>query len=127
MINKSKENLEIAQTLINKRLYNASVHCTYYGCFQYIKYVLNMKNILLYDEQNKNRPDSHIHLMQSMYNKINSDKIERAIRTNYESLRDKRKIADYEIDFIGEDDGLRAMEEANRVISNIKRAFGGNI
>lgn len=127
MINKSNENLEIAQTLINKRLYNASVHCTYYGCFQYIKYVLNIKNILPYEDQNKNRPDSHIYLMQSMYNKINSDRIVRAIRTNYESLRDKRKIADYEIDFIGEDDGLIAMDEANRVISNIKSAFGGRI
>jgi len=37
---KSEFNLEAAQVLIDKYLYAPSVHCSYYGCFQLMKYTM---------------------------------------------------------------------------------------
>lgn len=42
---KSEFNIESAKELIEKSYYASSVHCSYYGCFQYLKHILkNYRN-----------------------------------------------------------------------------------
>ena len=44
MKTKALDNLASSQLLINNRHYTASVHCSYYAVFQYMKYMLAHTN-----------------------------------------------------------------------------------
>lgn len=51
---KSIEYMEAAQELINKRIYNASVHCSYYSRLMQMKYILaHHKSPIDYNTQNE--------------------------------------------------------------------------
>lgn len=49
LFQKSKFNIDAAEELINKSLHAPSVHCSYYGCFQFLKYTLKNYKNLTYD------------------------------------------------------------------------------
>lgn len=125
MRQKCDTNIELAQELINKKYYTNSVHCSYYGCLQYIKYILDDKNVCPYRIQNENRKDSHEFILSKLINAIKNHKTLRNVRTNFESLKDKRKRADYYEDIFEVDESLQAIEEARSIIYQVKNALGG--
>lgn len=47
---KSEFNIDAAQVLIDKYLYAPSVHCSYYSCFQLMKFTMNSYFGMSYDE-----------------------------------------------------------------------------
>jgi uncharacterized protein (UPF0332 family) len=81
---KSEESLKAAQVLINKKLFNSSVHCSYYACVQLLNYILEysedsaVKTVKAQrpkketeedekDETAKKGQDSHIFLITNFY------------------------------------------------------------
>ncbi|MFV0331694.1 MAG: HEPN domain-containing protein [Dysgonomonas sp.] len=125
MKKKSDTNLKLAQDLINLGEYNASVHCSYYGCFQYLKCILKNNLNLSYSTQNEDRPESHNFLLENLFKKINNPKTIKNIREDFIFLKEKRKIADYCEEEVGPDGSLDALEEAKAVIYKVKNALGG--
>lgn len=125
MKKKSDENIELAQRLIDRKLFNASVHCSYYGCFQYIKCILKNNFGLTYQIQNEDRIDSHKFIFDKLSNNIKSHKVMRDIRTDFISLKEKRKTADYYEEEIDLDGSLDAIKEAKSVIFKVKNSVGG--
>ena len=49
---KSEFNFDAAQVLIKNNLFAPSVHCSYYSCFQLMKYTMNYVFGISYDELN---------------------------------------------------------------------------
>jgi hypothetical protein len=47
---KSEFNIDAAQVLIDKYLFAPSVHCSYYSCFQLMKFTMNAHFGMSYDE-----------------------------------------------------------------------------
>jgi uncharacterized protein (UPF0332 family) len=47
---KSEFNIDAAQVLIDKYLFAPSVHCSYYSCFQLMKFTMNAYFGMSYDE-----------------------------------------------------------------------------
>lgn len=47
---KAEFNIDAAQLLIDKSLYAPSVHCSYYSCFQLMKYTMKEIFGITYDE-----------------------------------------------------------------------------
>ena len=47
---KSEFNIDAAQVLIDKYLFAPSVHCSYYSCFQLMKFTINAYFGMSYDE-----------------------------------------------------------------------------
>lgn len=125
MKKKSDSNIRLAQDLINKTELNASVHCSYYGCFQFIKCILKNNIGISYETQNKKRDGSHDFIITSLANEIASAKTLKHIRTDFYSLQEKRIIADYYQDDIDMDTSLLALQEAISVIFKINNALGG--
>lgn len=124
MKTKSTDNIKLAQELIDSHRFNYSVHCSYYGCLQYIKLILNNKCCVSYETQNKDRKESHIYLMNTLGNKIKSPKVLRDIRSKFESLKSKRRKADYYEEFVEDEESMVALDEAKSIIYNINSSFG---
>jgi len=122
---KSDENLTAAQLLIEHKKYNSSIHCSYYGCFQYMKCMLCHNVNIGYDKQDEKRGrDTHDFIFGLLLKKMKNVTIEKRFRTNYESLKAKRKKADYANKQINQFDSLSAIEEAKSIIANLNQAFG---
>ncbi|MDL2224044.1 hypothetical protein LJB92_01885 [Bacteroidales bacterium OttesenSCG-928-M06] len=121
---KSDENFVAAQELANKSCFNSSVHCSYYGCFQYIKSLLCNNCKLSYDVQNEIRGDSHDYIYNQVSNRISGSYLTR-FRHNFENLKAKRKKADYLNEIIDADTCTQAIQEARAVVSVLKSTIGG--
>jgi uncharacterized protein (UPF0332 family) len=122
---KSVENLAAAQNLINQRLYNPSVHCSYYGCLQLMKCMLCYKLNISYDKQNDyNGMDTHTYIRNLIYNNLNNRFLKQKFLSDFNSLKVKRRKADYINELITENECLTAMEETKRIITYLKTAFG---
>ena len=122
---KSNENLAVAQMLVEKGYYNSSIHCSYYGCFQFMKSILCNRLSISYETQDSNKNSStHEYIFGRLINKIKNVNNERRFKVAFNSLKDKRKKADYSNELISEDEGLTAIEEAKRVINYLEQEFG---
>lgn len=55
---KSQENIASADLLVNKGYFNASVHCSYYGCLQLMKLVINNVGHIDFDTQHSESNNS---------------------------------------------------------------------
>jgi hypothetical protein len=47
---KSEFNIEAARELIKLSIYAPSVHCAYYGCFQYMKFMIKERKNITYEK-----------------------------------------------------------------------------
>jgi hypothetical protein len=124
---KSDQNLNAAQLLVNNNnndYCNASIHCSYYGCFQFMKSILCNNINITYDIQDNNDKSSHDYIFKTLVDKINSPKIKKQFRVNFMSLKAKRKKADYLNELIKPYESLTAIEESKRVIYNLEHEFG---
>ncbi|MGJ7025197.1 hypothetical protein [Petrimonas sulfuriphila] len=124
MRQKCDTNIKLAQELINNKYYTNSVHCSYYACLQFIKYILDKKNVCSFQKQNEKKDNSHLFILNKLINEIRSPKTLRYVRTNFNSLKDKRVRADYHEDVFEADESLTAIDEAKGIIYQVRTAFG---
>lgn len=53
MDKKSQENIAAADKLIQAGYWDASIHCSYYAVFQFVKYTLHAKGFCSYNQQER--------------------------------------------------------------------------
>lgn len=121
---KSDENIEAAQLLINNGKYTSSVHCSYYGCFQMMKHVLATKCNVEYDVQNStNGQDSHLFIRDKILNEINDHTSKRNIRSYFDNIKADRRRADYLQDKISDMESLETLDQSKKLIRLLKQQF----
>ena len=118
---KSEFNIDAAELLIKQNLYAPSVHCSYYSCFQLMKYTL--KNIIGidYEEQGNqirlSKQNSHnfvIHAIGKEIKRRNPYDF-RYFNNNIRELKALREEADYENVEILIDKSSMAYEKAKKL------------
>ena len=129
---KSQFNLEAARVLIDEHQYFApSVHCSYYGCFQYIKYKLNTIGISyqkMDDDVANSRQDnvktlnSNTYPIDLIFQEIKKSDIliAKDIRDKIKTLKAFRVKSDYhneEIDYPKSNTALKLSEEIISLIN----------
>ncbi|TLV02526.1 hypothetical protein [Dyadobacter luticola] len=128
---KYKENFESAQILIDHAKWNSSVHCSYYGCLQYIKELLyKLKSKRVIDQSLKNNSAStHLllinSLMSELVGKLYRDNIALSvdINTALSDLKQIREVADYTPDLIDEVTSRRAQESAFEIVNCLENIY----
>lgn len=129
MKQKALENLEAAQTLINAKSYNSSIHCSYYAVLQYMKYMLAQidNQSLSYRQQESltaNGKDSHELLIIEIKSRIKSFSNARNFSEGIRVLKSNRRDADYGQRLFSEIDSLACVDDARGLISKLKTYFG---
>lgn len=136
---KSEFNIEASEQLIVKGLFAPSVHCSYYGCFQFMKYKLKDCCGMTYDSidnhvissKKTNSPISeHMHVRRCIINQLQAQKrIKQAhlIKDNREfenmikdiyKFRLESDYKDSEIDMSTADTALKYSKDVIRYINN---------
>jgi hypothetical protein len=78
-----------------------------------------------YDKQDEHKGnDSHTFIRNLVYHNVDDLKLKRKFISDFDSLKSKRKKADYQNEIITENECLIAMEEAKRIITYLKTSFG---
>jgi len=129
---KSNFNLDAAQILIDKYSYYApSIHCSYYGVFQYITSTLNRLGETyekissdINNSKGTSFPlSSHEYPIKLIVEKVtaNSDTIYgNNVKNKIKDLKTFRRIADYDNVQITSDQGAKALNLGNEIVSLIK-------
>ena len=128
--NKSEANLAAAKLLIDDYEYYApSVHCSYYGCFQFIKYKLNTLGYTykIIDESIAANPTYHSHKYPvSLIVKLLKDKVpndiyySRTVNDKFKLLKAFREESDYHNKDIFPEQGKDALDLSIEIINLIK-------
>ena len=131
MKHKAIGNLDVAQQLINKkepRFFTASIHCSYYAVFQYMKYMLahTEVNPISYSLQKdySQSQSSHDYLIDQIKQRINKPRDARDFAQDVRALKKNRVDADYEVREFNLDESLECRQQAEGLISKLKRYFG---
>lgn len=131
---KSEFNLAAAEVLIDEhQCYAPSVHCSYYGCFQYIKSKLNSIGIT-YEEMNNDISSSRQDGVRTLYSnqypidlmfseiKKKSDIYDaKNFRDKIKSLKTFRVISDYHNTEVNHNTSSEALRLSKEIISLIKK------
>lgn len=117
---KSEENIHAANLLIDKSLFTASVHCSYYAAFQMSKYVLANFCDVGYKEQDNNSKGQGSHQYVSTVMSNNLEKKNRFYmidyNRHYKTIKYLRNKAYYSTDFIDKEEAKEALESSNGII-----------
>lgn len=131
MKSKALGNLGVAQLLINKKDVHsctASIHCSYYAVFQYMKYMLahTDKSPISYDAQSKQteKASSHEYIICEIEHRISKLKNARSFAQDARALKNCRVNADYSTKIFNVDESLDCKQQADRLISKLKTYFG---
>ena len=126
---KSEFNITAAENLVSLSLYAPSIHCSYYACFQLMKYALREFEGISYDDIDKVvststfSEHSYIHkkIQDSIYG---ADKREYAeFKRKLKDLYDFRIRSDYKNEEILLDPANRALRFSKELISYMKENF----
>lgn len=131
---KSDFNIEASETLIKSYLYAPSIHCSYYGCFQLMKYKLNKNCNCSYEDidsivrQSKRdgRPISEHKCVQDKIVKqlelvIKNSRIMRDFKNYIRDLYNFRVESDYKCIEIDHDKADKALRFAKDIISTLNK------
>lgn len=131
MKSKALGNLDVAQQLINKNQNpscTASIHCSYYAVFQYMKHVLaNIpKDPIPYEKQTKKHKgeSSHDYMITQIGQRIKKTKNAREFKQGVRALKRERIIADYGTKKFTAIESLECKQKAEGLINNLKTYFG---
>ena len=127
---KSTFNYTAAELLIEKSLYAPSVHCSYYACFQLLKYTINEFFGIDYATQARQISSSGQPTHQYVVNFI-SDELKdlagfeesRKFKRTIKDLKQFRVESDYQDIEIGSDQGNRAFYKAKEIRSYLSENF----
>ena len=126
---KSGFNIDSAQELIDKNYYAPSVHCSYYGCFQYMKYALKKQNNWTYEfienECLSNGTHSFVinNILSNLRSKIGNNKEFANIKRKINDLKLFRIQSDYFNIQILSDDAQKSLDYSKEIITNLKKHF----
>jgi hypothetical protein len=127
MDRKSKESLDTAQLLLDKKLFTQSVHCAYYAVLQFMSYKLTTaKNPISYIDQNNNihsQGSSHEYLFFEIKKRLSSinPKIAKDFQEDFRDLKANRVDADYSQRQFNDEDGCDCKAQAERLINKLNR------
>lgn len=119
---KSNFNIDAAEFLINKTYYAPSVHCSYYSCFQLMKYTIKEFFGVDYETQSINISTTKQHTHQYVINYISNELIEfvgteesRLFKRTIKDLKQFRLESDYENVEVTHDNGQDALRKAKEI------------
>lgn len=125
---KAEENLSAAGLLIGNNMFSSSVHCSYYACFQFSKYVLANSCGLGYEKQEHESKgkDSHYYVPNCISNSLLKMTYQIAYADYnkwYSKLKRLRKKADYLQDVITSKEATEAYGCADNIMSLLKNKY----
>jgi uncharacterized protein (UPF0332 family) len=128
--NKSELNIQAAKKLIEENLYAPSVHCSYYSCFQLLKFKMNDFFGLSYEQLGANTSSSpkgtHGYIIDYVKNQLRNN-IDRDSSLNFsrqiKDLKLYREKSDYEDIEIRKEDSDKAYRTAENLLKFIKETF----
>ena len=117
---KSEFNIEAAEMLIESFLYAPSVHCSYYSCFQLLKYTMNDFFDVSYEELSRKISNSKLSTHSYVIKYISNELIvltgkiesERKFTRKIKELKHFRAESDYENIEVSNDKGTQALQLA---------------
>lgn len=102
MIDKARNNLKAAQRIIDANdasICFASIHCSYYAVFQYMKYILAHLKVrpYTYEQQDSGeKAASHERILQEIKNRLSlRPEDESNFKYSFDFLKKQRQLADY--------------------------------
>lgn len=126
---KSVFNLEAAKMLYDSDLYAPSVHCSYYGCYQFIKHKLDALGHTYEDIDNTLNADrtlsSHIYPRDLLITKINmvtndGGVFSSGVKDKIKILKNFRILSDYRNELVDSPKSKAAIELSKEIIQLIK-------
>lgn len=131
--NKSDFNLQAAEELIKKNLYAPSVHCSYYGCFQKMKFILSRCFKITYEEIDQivanSRPkrSEHVFIRDKIVHDLSGKKsniqFSRTLENNIKRLYQFRINSDYKNMEIFSNTASEAMRISKDIIIQLKKIY----
>lgn len=129
--NKSEFNIEAAKKLIENNLYAPSVHCSYYSCFQMLKFKMKDFFGITYEQLGSNISSSSIRgtheYIISFYKESIREYSDRqralTFSRNIKELKLFREKSDYEDIEITKTESDKAFKKAEVVLNFIKTYF----
>jgi len=118
--------MDAAQYLQKQCLYSPSVHCSYYGCLQYLKYIVNIKAGITYDAQEAERgilgQKTNVYLINRVKMLIGAinPKESRLFYNEINQLKDLRVDSDYHNVQIDSAKANEAYSKANDILLQLK-------
>lgn len=119
---KSNFNLTAAELLLKEHLYAPSVHCSYYSCFQLLKFTIKDFFGVNYENQSINisngQQKTHQYVINYVANELTNFvgiRESRDFKKTIKDLRQYRLESDYENIEIGSDKGEAALRKAKEI------------
>ncbi|MEH0007402.1 MAG: hypothetical protein V6Z82_01600 [Flavobacteriales bacterium] len=120
---KSELNEAAAELLIRESLHAPAVHCSYYSCFQLMKYTLKSALRISYKRQDRESQNaqggSHLYVRDHIVKKLVTRKEKNRFIDKFKDLKHRRKESDYrniEIDRGKSETALRKAREIKRYL-----------
>ena len=128
--NKSELNIQAAKKLIEENLYAPSVHCSYYSCFQLLKFKMNDFFDVTYEQLTADISSSpkgtHEYIIdfytRSIKNNVNKWK-STYFKRDIKDLKLFREKSDYEDINITKNQSDKAYNKAENLLKFIKETF----
>lgn len=126
---KSEDNVSSAKELIELKYYGPSVHCSYYGSFQYMKFALRKYNNTTYDKIEADclgfRSGTHGYICDNILlvlrSKIKDNRDYIYIKRIAKDLKTFRTNSDYFNIKISLDNAEKSLKFSEEIISSIKK------
>ena len=129
---KSEFNITAAEHLLSESLYAPSIHCSYYSCYQLLKYTISYFFGIDYDTQAQNivlsnpKQNSHQYVINFVVKELitlaGNDK-SREFKRTLKDLKQYRTESDYENVEVDSVKGQNAFEKAKEIRSYIIENF----
>jgi uncharacterized protein (UPF0332 family) len=131
LLEKSKQSIASAKILLTRNYYSSSVNRSYYGCLQYMLYVifdkLKKDKQEFYSEVQSKSNGTHgwaSKLISIDLIKVVKDRDDyKWFQENIKSLKKKRIEADYFSDVISQEDGEKSIKRAEALITILVKSF----
>ena len=127
---KSEFNISASEELLRMTYYAPSVHCSYYSCFQLLKYTINVFFGVDYNTQAVNTSaagqKTHQYVLNYItreLNKLVSLKESRDFKKKYKDLKQFRIDSDYENIEIDSEKGFSALRKAKEIRTYVIQNF----
>ncbi|MCD4665094.1 MAG: HEPN domain-containing protein [Bacteroidales bacterium] len=124
---KSEFNIGAAELLIENGYFAPSVHCSYYSCFQLLKFSINdffgINYISLSSKISSSKKKTHqfvIDYVAENLIKLAGREESRKFKRNIKDLKQFREVSDYDNIEVGEDKGAAALRKAKEIRNYIK-------
>lgn len=128
--NKSESNIASAELLIEESFYASSVHCSYYGAYQFSKTTLNRIG-MTYTDLNRETTiaktkgiGSHDFLISKItqkYKEKTSPLDARDLKNDFKLLKSYRHISDYDNELVDSTKSNEALRISQEIIKRIKK------